>query len=83
MVRLAASWWTISLDDAREAIEDHYAGEYESVADFAREMTEQTTEIPESLQYDIDYESMARDMELSDILAIEMGFEEVHIFWRH
>ncbi len=71
------------LDDARQAMEDYYAGAYQSVADFAADLTEQTTEIPESLQYYIDYEKMARDMEINDILSIETGFEEVHIFWRH
>ena len=69
------------MDDAKEAIEDRYAGEYRSVADFAEELTEQTVTIPESLQFYIDYERMARDMEINDILAIETGFEEVHIFW--
>lgn len=72
-----------SLDDAREAIEDHYAGEYKSLADFAQELTEQSTEIPESLQYYIDWERMARDLEINDVLTIETGFECVHIFWRH
>jgi antirestriction protein len=72
-----------SLDDAREAMEEHYAGEYQSVADFAQELTEQSTEIPASLQYYIDWERMARDLEINDVLTIETGFECVHIFWRH
>ncbi len=71
------------LDAAREAIEDHYAGEYKSLADFAQELTEQSTEIPASLQYYIDWERMARDLEINDVLTIETGFECVHIFWRH
>lgn len=71
------------LDAAREAIEDHYAGEYRSVADFAQELTEQSTEIPKTLEYYIDWERMARDLEINDVLAIETGFECVHVFWRH
>jgi antirestriction protein len=71
------------LDAARDAIEDHYAGQYQSVADFAQELTEQSTEIPENLQYYIDWERMARDLEINDVLSIETGFECVHIFWRH
>jgi antirestriction protein len=71
-----------SLDDAREAIEDRYAGEYQSVADFAQELTEQSTQIPESLQYYIDWEHMARDLEINDILSIETGFRCIHVFWR-
>lgn len=44
--------------------------------------TEVTTQIPENLKYYIDYERMGRDLEINDVLAIETGFEEVHIFWR-
>lgn len=72
-----------SADEAREAMEDRYFGVYSSVADYAQEFTEQTTQIPANLQYYIDYERMARALEMSDILAIETGFEEVQIFWRH
>jgi antirestriction protein len=71
-----------SVDEAREALEDRYCGVYASVADYAQEITEETTQIPANLQYYIDYERMARDLEMSDILAIETGFEEVHIFWQ-
>ena len=68
---------------AQQAIEDRYYGQFRSVEEFAEELTEQTMEIPESLQFYIDYEKMARDLETNDILAIETGFEEVHIFWQH
>jgi antirestriction protein len=71
------------LEEAREAMRDHYAGVYSSVADFAQELTEESTKIPESLQYYIDWELLARDLEINDILALETGYEEVHIFWRH
>lgn len=72
-----------SLDDTREAIENHYAGEYRSLADFVQEWTEESTDIPESLEYYIDWEQMARDYEINDVLSIETGFECVHVFWRH
>ncbi len=71
------------LEEAKETMRDHYAGIYSCVADFAQEMTEETTQIPESLQYYIDWKRMARDLEINDILALETGFEEVHILWRH
>ena len=59
-------------------------GCYQSLADFAEELTEETTQIPENLAYYIDYERMGRDMELSgDVFTIETAFEEVHIFWNH
>lgn len=70
-----------SLDDARTAIEDQYAGQYVSLADFAQELTEDTNHIPETLHFYVDYERMARDMAISDIIAIETGFEQVHVFW--
>ncbi|MBU2862518.1 antirestriction protein ArdA [Reinekea forsetii] len=59
-------------------------GHFSDLADFAEELTTDTTEIPESLAYYIDYEKMGRDMELSgDIFTIETCYREVHIFWNH
>jgi len=73
-----------SLDDAKKAAEENYSGCYKSLAHYAEELTEDTSEIPEHLQYYIDYERMGRDMELSgDIYTIETSFEVVHIFWAH
>nr|WP_312143558.1 antirestriction protein ArdA [Stutzerimonas kunmingensis] len=44
-------------------------------------MTEQTTDIPAHLAPYIDYHAIARDMEYGgDVLTIEMGFEQVHVF---
>lgn len=68
------------LNEARSAIEDRYFGEYERVADFAQESTENAHEIPETLQPYIDYEAMGRDWETSDLLVIETGIEQFHIF---
>ena len=70
------------LAEARAAFED-YAGEYRSGADFAEQLHEDTgTEIPESLQYYIDWEALARDMALNgEIMVFQTGFDEVHIFW--
>jgi antirestriction protein len=72
------------LDSAIESIENNYCGEYRSIADFAEELTEETTQIPESLKYYIDYDKMGNDLELNgNIFTIEMGFDEVHIFWNN
>ena len=72
------------LEDTGKAIEDHYAGCYKSLSDYAAELTESTVQIPESIQFYIDYERMARDMEMSgDIYTIELAHDEVHIFWSH
>lgn len=71
-----------SIDEARTAIDENYAGCYESVADFAEELTEDSVQIPESLARYIDYNAMAYDMEVGgDIFTIEVGYREVHIFW--
>lgn len=70
------------LDQAKAAF-DEYAGEYESLEDFARQLTEDTgPDIPNSLANYIDYEAMGRDIELGgDVFTIEMGFQSIHIFW--
>ena len=72
------------MDEAVKALDENYSGCYKSVADYAQELTEETSEIPKHLEFYIDYERMGRDMELSgDIYTIDTGYEEVHIFWNH
>ena len=69
---------------ARTAMEDHYCGCYASLADYAQELTEQTGEIPQHLEFYIDYERMGRDMDMSgDVFTIETAHDEVHVFWNH
>lgn len=78
------SYYGGNLKDAKEALEERYQGQFESLADFAQDVTEGTTDIPESLQYYIDYAKMADDMTFSgDIFAIELGFNDVHVFYAH
>jgi antirestriction protein len=70
------------LEEAKTAAEYNYCGCYKSLADYAQELTEETTRIPENLTYYIDYERMGRDMEMSgDIFTLETNFETVHVFW--
>ncbi|PCI97248.1 MAG: antirestriction protein [Alphaproteobacteria bacterium] len=72
------------IEEATKAAEENYCGCYKSMADYAEELTEETSQIPEHLQYYIDYEKMGRDMELNgDVFTIETGYEEVHIFWNN
>ena len=72
------------LEEAIEALTDRYAGCYKSIGDYAEELTSHTTQIPDNLAYYIDYERMARDMEMSgDFITIETAYDEVHIFWNH
>jgi len=83
------------LESAEKALSDCYAGSYDSLKDFAQSITEDTTEIPASLEYYIDYDAMAcdrleyyidydamaRDLEINDVIAIELGYDDVHVFW--
>ena len=71
------------IQSALSALEDHYAGEFESVAEFAEQITNETMDIPDNLRIYIDWDRMARDLEINDILAIELGHSRVHIFWSH
>ncbi|MDA5555790.1 antirestriction protein ArdA [Shimia sp. MMG029] len=69
---------------ATKALGEDYAGQYESLADFAQELTEETSEVPENLAFYIDYEAMGRDFELGgDVFTIESSYQEVHIFWNN
>ena len=72
------------IDEARKVAEENYCGCYSSLADYAQELTEQSTKIPQNLSFYIDYERMGRDMEMGgDVFTIETGYQEVHIFWNH
>jgi antirestriction protein len=75
--------YTGDIEHAMAMMSDGYAGCYESLADFAQELTEDTTTIPESLACYIDYERMADDMEgAGEILTSKTAHDEVHVFWR-
>ncbi|MEO0643292.1 MAG: antirestriction protein ArdA [Pseudomonadota bacterium] len=71
------------LEQARAAFDD-YAGEYRSAADFAEQLHDDFgTDIPESLQYYIDWEALARDMALNvEIIVFQTEFDAVHVFWQ-
>ena len=71
-----------NIEEATKAKEENYCGCYSSVADYAQGLTEETGDIPKHLEFYIDYDRMAYDMEVSgDIFTIEVGHGEVHIFW--
>jgi len=71
------------LKSAEKALSDCYAGRYESLSDFAQSITEDTVEVPKSLEFYIDYDRMAQDMAINDVMAIELAYDEVHVFWNH
>ena len=72
------------LDDARKAFED-YCGEFESLADYAEELTADCgPPVPESLRHYIDYGAMGRDMEINgDVFTVATGHAAIHIFRGH
>jgi antirestriction protein len=73
--------YSSDMDEAREALTDRYHGCHASLADYVQELTEQTTAIPESLRYYIDWKAMARDVEMSgDLFSLELAHDEVHVF---
>lgn len=69
------------MDSAKRALDESYIGEYETVADFAEELTQQSTPIPDNLRFYIDYDKMARDMKINDLIVIETGYRQQHLFW--
>ena len=68
------------IDHAQNLIDDNYLGKYEGIGDYAREMTKSCTEIPHSIEYYIDYDSMGKDMLLDDLFTLETDYNEVHVF---
>lgn len=68
-----------NIDEAESLMEDSYYGEYESEEDFVRSLHEDIGDIPENLEYYIDYERMARDYFISDYFSMEVG-NKIHVF---
>jgi len=72
------------IEEANRVLEESFAGHFKSLAEFAQDLTEETTQIPENLSYYIDYERMGHDMEMScDIFSIATGFHDIYVFWNH
>ena len=69
------------MDVASEALTERYLGAHPSLADYVQEVTEETTPIPPTLRYYIDYQAMARDAELNgDLFTLSTTFDVVHVF---
>lgn len=69
------------LGEASEALEERHLGSYASLADYVQEVTEETTAIPHSLRYYIDYQAMARDAEINgDLFTVQTAWDAVHVF---
>ncbi|MFT4672721.1 MAG: antirestriction protein [Pseudohongiellaceae bacterium] len=65
----------------KNALAGSYCGCNASVADYAQELTDDTGNIPSHLEMYIDYEQMARDMELGgDIFKIKRAIRTYMYF---
>jgi len=72
------------LNEAADAMTDRYLGAYASLADYVQELTEETTAIPDTLRYYIDYQAMARDAELNgDLFTVSTAWDDIHVFSGH
>ncbi|WP_150138526.1 MULTISPECIES: antirestriction protein ArdA [Enterovibrio] len=63
---MIADYYGGDINDAREALEDRYCGEWRNVTEYAEHLTEETgglEGIPDNIAPYIDYEAMGRDME--------------------
>ncbi|MEO9621038.1 MAG: antirestriction protein ArdA, partial [Lentilitoribacter sp.] len=77
-------YWSNDIEDAKKAAEGCYQGVYDSLADYAQAITEDTTEIPSHLAYYIDYERLGRDIEMNgDVYTLEKGYQKVYVFSHH
>lgn len=75
------AYFSGDLDEASRALTHGYMGQFESLADYVQELTEETTSIPEPLRYYIDWAAMARDVEMNgDVFTIETAHDAVHVF---
>lgn len=70
-----------NLGDAREAIAERYMGQQASLADYVQEVTEESTAVPQTLRFYVDWQAMARDAEISgDVFTVTTAFDVVHVF---
>jgi antirestriction protein len=74
------SYFNNDIKQAKNATLDNYQGCYDSLADYAQAITEDSTSIPSYLNYYIDYERMARDIEMSGEIFMIKRNRSMHIF---
>ncbi|MED7818420.1 MULTISPECIES: antirestriction protein ArdA [unclassified Francisella] len=72
--------YTNSIDEAIEMINDRFIGLYDSVEDYAEKTTD-ISSVPEYLRYYIDFESLARDIELSGNITTFAVDNQVAVFF--
>lgn len=79
---------TQSIDEARRYMDEGYRGAFERLTDYVQELVEECYSeplkaLPDFIRYQIDYEAIAREMELcGDVFTIECD-GQVHVFDSH
>jgi len=69
------------MDQAESTLQDCYRGQFASLADYMEELTTGSVTIPEALRYYVDWDAMARDVEMGgDLFTIETADGVVHVF---
>jgi antirestriction protein len=73
-----------NLEEAEEALENHYMGAHESDLDYAIHLFDECYlhNIPESIQYYVDYDKFCRDIFIDDYFSIDID-GKTHVFVRH
>lgn len=79
-----AGYYGGNLEDAEEALENNYHGEWDSELDFATELFDDcyAHTIPQNLRSYIDYEQFCRDIFINDYLSFEVN-HKVHVISYH
>ena len=73
-----------NLEEAKEALEEYYQGEYQNRLDYVAYLFDEfyLKEIPENLRAYIDYQGFKRDIFFDDYFALEVK-GSCHVFSRH
>jgi antirestriction protein len=77
---------TSCMDEALRYMEEGYCGEYDSLTDYVEQFIEDCysdslKDLPEFIRYHIDYEGIARDMDLGGDVFSLLCEGKVHVFY--
>jgi antirestriction protein len=68
-------------DQVKEALEDKYVGEFETLQDYAQDIIQELYNVPEHLLFYLDYDKFIRDMEMSGDIDTYYLNGKYHIFY--
>lgn len=81
---LIAEYYRGNLEEAKEAIENDYHGEWDSELDFAANLFDEcyAYDIPVNLRFYIDYDKFCRDIFIDSYISVSVD-NTVHVFSYH